>query len=306
MLLLARLLVCVGVLAVGRASTVSYTIDSGANTARFTSACLVDGLPAVSYFSTSASDVVYVRATSADGSSWGTPTDIDTRSGAKTYLSMSTIGGEPAVVYTLTTGTIGLYFKLADDTSFLGARGTTPATSANSVAVVTGTEPQYNSLLEVNGRPAVSWYDSTSALDLKFSRATDASGTAWTTVTVASAGDTGKYTTLLISNGNPAIVFYDTSDTSLRFVRASDVNGASWPTSTVRVDGATTSVGTYASGALVNGYPAATYVDSTNGDLRFAVAADIDGSTWRSPVVSAAPLCLHVFRSPFVCARCCA
>ena len=86
----------------------------------------------------------------------------------------------------------------------------------------TGDVGLYTSLAVVNGNPAISYYDATNG-DLKFARATDASGTAWATpLTLDSTGDVGLYTSLAMVNGNPAISYYDATNGNLKFIRSVD------------------------------------------------------------------------------------
>jgi hypothetical protein len=131
-----------------------------------------------------------------------------------------------------------------------------------------GSVGQYTSLVVVNGNPAISYYDQIYA-DLKYVRATDASGTSWgTPVTPESTVQVGEYTSLMVVNGNPAISYYDASFRDLKYVRATDASGTSWGTP-VTFD-STGNVGQYTSLVVVNGSPAISYYDATNGNLKWA------------------------------------
>jgi hypothetical protein len=144
---------------------------------------------------------------------------------------------------------------------------------------------QYASLAVVNGNPAISYYDVTN-LDLKYVRATDASGTSWgTPVTLDSIGAVGQYTSLAVVNGNPAISYLDVSGFDLKYVRATTANGTlvgDWGTP-VTLD-STGFVGLYTSLVVVNGNPAISYRDNTNGDLKYVRATTTSGTTWGTPV----------------------
>jgi hypothetical protein len=120
--------------------------------------------------------------------------------------------------------------------------------------------------------------------DLKYVRANDPDGTSWPApMTVASVGDVGKYTSLVVVNGRPAISYLDDTNVNLMYVRAADANGASWdPPVTVDAPGA---VGLYSSMAIVNGRPAISYRDQANGYLKYVRAGDSDGATWDAPMV---------------------
>lgn len=54
--------------------------------------------------------------------------------------------------------------------------------------------------------------------DLKYVRASDASGASWgTPVTVDSAGLVGRYTSLLVVSENPAISYWDETNSDLKY-----------------------------------------------------------------------------------------
>lgn len=85
----------------------------------------------------------------------------------------------------------------------------------------------------------------------------------------------GKFTSLEIISGHPAISYYDNTDRNLLYVRAKDATGTSWGTP-VEVDAGgnngSDNVGWYTSLAVVDGHPAIGYYDVTNLDLRYALA----------------------------------
>lgn len=64
---------------------------------------------------------------------------------------------------------------------------------------------------------------------LRYLRANNPAGTgAWTVIIVDPAPGTGKYLSLQIVNGNPAISYYDEINNDLKFVRATDPSGTAW------------------------------------------------------------------------------
>lgn len=137
----------------------------------------------------------------------------------------------------------------------------------------------YSSLAVVNGNPAISYYDIQNQ-DLKYVRATNATGSTWgTPVTVYDPGRVGEYNSLCVVNGVPSIAFYNWDFNSLNFVSALDANGTTWgwPNSvnTIGADGWFTSM------AIVNGNPAISYHD---GDLRYVRATNASGTAWGAPV----------------------
>jgi hypothetical protein len=64
---------------------------------------------------------------------------------------------------------------------------------------------------------------------LKYVRATDASGSAWSSpLTLDSTGEVGWFTSLAVVNGYPAIGYYDFNNYDLKYVRATDTSGGAW------------------------------------------------------------------------------
>jgi hypothetical protein len=97
-----------------------------------------------------------------------------------------------------------------------------------------------------------------------------------------SSGLVGKYTSLAIVNGNPAVAYFDETNKNLKYVRANDVDGGSWGTP-VTVDAAG-DTGFYASLAVVDGRPAIAYYELGGKDLKYVRANDADGSGWGAPM----------------------
>jgi hypothetical protein len=106
--------------------------------------------------------------------------------------------------------------------------------------------------------------------DLKYVRATDASGGSWgTPQTLDSTGNVGYYTSLgVATNRNPTISYFDNTNDDLKFVRAKDMSGDSW--GAPQTADSAGYVGAYTSLAVVNGSPAISYRDTTNEALKFA------------------------------------
>jgi hypothetical protein len=99
----------------------------------------------------------------------------------------------------------------------------------------------------------------------------------WVILSVGTQGNAGKYASLAVVNGTPAISYYDATTTSLKFARSSTPTGesqADW--SAITVDNVA-NVGQHTSLALINGNPAISYYDATNGDLKYAWSNSPDG-----------------------------
>ena len=183
------------------------------------------------------------------------------------------MNGNPAVAYYNVTGRLLMFAR----NSAVDGSGSWQIVVVDSVGVVGLT----TSLAVVNGNPAISYYDNTNG-NLKYVRAVDASGTSWgAPVTLDSTGNVGSYTSLAVVNGNPAISYYEQTNADLRYVRATTASGTlagDWG-APVTLD-STGDVGSYTSLAVVNGNPAISYYDQTNGDLRYVRASDASGTTW--------------------------
>jgi hypothetical protein len=60
---------------------------------------VIAGRPAISYWDYNNSDLKYVRAYDADGSTWGTPFVVDSVGNVGTFTSMLSLNGYPAISY---------------------------------------------------------------------------------------------------------------------------------------------------------------------------------------------------------------
>lgn len=151
-------------------------------------------------------------------------------------------------------------------------------TGASTVAATNNTG-HFNSLAIVNGNPAIAYRDETTA-DLYYIRANDALGSSWSSPVLVdgAASSAGAWCSLAVINGNPAISYYDETNLSLRYAYSSSSNGTSlgdW--TNVLVD--TGYVGTFSSLALINGFPAISYRDETNNNLKYAWSSQANGSS---------------------------
>ena len=82
-----------------------------------------------------------------------------------------------------------------------------------------------------------------------------------------------------ITVGTPQAV---PSVNAVKYVRATSSSGAAWNAPLV-LD-STGVVGAYTSLAVVNGNPAISYYDETNGALKYVRATDVSGTAWGTPI----------------------
>ena len=170
----------------------------------------------------------------------------------------------------------------ANATQFTGRLFNAFASGSRAVDGFVGDVGQYTALGVVNGNPAISFYDVSNG-DLKYTRASDPNGTAWTvSITVDSTGNVGQSTSLAVVNGNPAISSYDATNRNLKYVRANDADGTSWGAPLTLASAG--DVGRDASLAVVNGNPAIGYLDATNNVAKYIRATNPEGATWGTPV----------------------
>lgn len=253
---------------------VEITEDFSSGTQFFPSLTVVNGHPAVSYYRTDSDSLNYVRSSDPNGSSW-LPTPSIALEGL--YTSLAIVAGRPAISYRTATGEL----------RYIRANDATGTTWAFSAGVGSGfTVPGETSLAVVNGNPAIAFYD---AGDLKYARANSVDGTSWhpsgiTTVDAGASGaNVGRYASLAVINGRPAISFYDQTNQNLNYSRASDANGAVWGPR--RIVEATGQVGLYTSMMAVNGLQAISYYDLTNGNLKYITGTEADGLAWNTPII---------------------
>ncbi len=250
-------------------------VDSEGLVGWYTSLAVVNGNPAISYYDWGNDDLKYVRASDASGGSWGSPLTLDSAGFVGEYTSLAVVNDFPAISY-FDYNNWDLKYVRASDAN--GGSWGTP-----DIIDSVGNVGMYTSLAVVNGNPAISYMDFSNQ-HLKYVRASDASGGSWgPPVTVDSGtGMVGRYTSLAVVNGNPAISYRNETYDDLKYIRAIDANGDSWDTPvTLDSDG---SVGLFTSLAVINDNPAISYWDVTNEDLKYVRADDASGGSWGSPL----------------------
>ena len=234
----------------------------------------VEGFPAVAYQQVTSTDLYYVRAANATGTSWLNPVAVDTDGNVGRDITVHLVDGRPAIAY---------YDVTNDDLRFVRATNTTGmGAGAWGVPVAIDTYPrigQHISQAIVEGFPALAYYDADNR-DLRYIRALDSTGTFWgTSVTVDSIGDCGEFCSLAIVNGRPAIAYYHEQD-NVRYVRANDALGTSWGASVGMDNSQSGPRGQGTSLAIIGGRPAIAYQNNTNSNIRYVRANDADGGSW--------------------------
>lgn len=254
----------------------SLSIDGWGIVGSNSSMEMVSGNPALAYYNETSGDLQFVRAANTTGSAWGLPVTIDATGNVGQMPSMQIVSGNPAISYYDATNGNLKYVRAMDALGTVWAAPIYIDVSSSNVGY-------YSSLKVIDGNPAISYLDVTNE-NLKYIRATDASGNSWftTALVIDLTGDVGYFTCMQVINGNPAIGYYDQTNGDLKYVRANDASGIAWANPvTVEANG---NVGYYPSLQSVNGNPSFSYYDQTNGDLKFIKAVDNLGATWGSPL----------------------
>ena len=214
----------------------------------FTSLVVVDGRPAIAYMGGIDWDLMYVRASNASGSSWGTPVTVDSVGEVGNFLSMAIVDGYPAISYFDDDGWDLKYIRALDSVgNYWGA----PVTVESS-----GDVGLFTSLAVVDGQPAIAYLEMPGTL--KFARANDATGASWgTPLTLESSVSVGFSLSMIVVDGSPHVAYYDVTNKNLNYMVSMDASGSSWGTPFV-ID-STGRAGDFLSMAIVDGRPAIAY-----------------------------------------------
>ncbi len=233
---------------------------------------VINGRPAIGYYDNITHAMQYIRADDAHGTSWGTPVQLDTYTG--TTMSLAVIGGRPAITYKIGFYDGSLRYTRANDAD--GLSWSPPVIVDDS-----GNVGRDSSLAEINGRPAISYYDIANG-DLRYVRATDPDGTAWGSPLIldGSGGDVGFCSSLAVIDGYPAVSYYDVANPGLKYVRATDANGTTWGTPLTLDSG--TYTGYCTNLRVVHGHAAIGYVCEA---VKYLEANDAGGTSWGTPLV---------------------
>ena len=139
-------------------------------------------------------------------------------------------------------------------------------------------------LVDVGGQPAIGYNAAYPGPNLRYVRASDPIGSAWSTpVVVAPQKPAGRHLSLAVVNGNPAMIFTDQIENTLSFIRALDGQGANWgaevPIDAGRFDHSGNTL------MVVDEMPAVIYYDYDLGRVKYVRAKNTDGTSWNTPQV---------------------
>ena len=195
------------------------TVTSTNSVGQAPSLAIVNGRPAIAFYDSTNGDLLYVRASNINGSGWNAVRTVDSSDDAgRAKNSLEVIDGRPAIAYLDDFGGKN-YLSYVRATGINGATWGTPVlldSMSNALP--------FPSLEIINSVPAISYcYFPTDVLEspeLRYIVSSDASGTSWeSALTVDNSSDCGRYSSLLLVDGSPAISYQDFTDKDLRYVR---------------------------------------------------------------------------------------
>jgi hypothetical protein len=186
--------------------------NANAMTGYFSSLAVINGNPAVAYYS---SGLKYIRASDADGAAWNAPVVVDDGSTKGNFASLKSVAGRPAIAYYeylgLGAGARLMYVRALDANG--DAWGTPQALDTQTGAGA----GSWCSLAVIGGKPAVS-YANDETFNLMYIRALDGGGVEWGAPEIVDAsGQVGGYTSLIELHGSPAISYWNFYEDDLMF-----------------------------------------------------------------------------------------
>jgi len=181
-----------------------------------------------------------------------------------------------------------------------GASGTGCASADWTCTIVDTSDGRRNSIaLDSSNNAHISYQDGFNS-DLKYATyvgggsGTGCASPDWSCITIDSSGNVGADTSIAIdSSNNPHISYNDSTNSDLKYAEYVGGGGGSgcassdWTCSTVE---STDNVGTHTSLALdTSDNPYISYYDSTNQDLKYATASQVDQTSTSATISNEAP-----------------
>jgi hypothetical protein len=251
-------------------------VDTTGNVGMFTSIAVSGSNVYISYYDSTNGDLKFARSTDG-GATWPA-------GNIKTVDSTGDVGTDTSIAVSASNICISYYDSTNGDLKF--ARSVDGGATWPDVKPVdsTGNVGLYSSIAADLTNVYISYFDITNA-KLKFAKSTNG-GTSWLAgniKTVDSTASVGVYTSIAVSGTNVYVSYYDSTNANLKFAMSTD-GGATWPAGNIKIVDSTGDVGSctsisHTSTGFGNVY--ISYLDTTNGDLKFAKSTD-DGTTWLS------------------------
>ncbi len=190
----------------------SVQLDANNNCGQYPSLAEVSGAPAIAYEAGGSADLRFIRAMDADGSTWALPQDLDTEHNAGLHNTLLMVNGRPAISFYDSSDSALRYMRSNDATG-----SSWPA--AITLDGLDDDRGSFCSMQLVDGVPAISYHSGLWG-DLRYISALDVDGASWGTGVILdeSAVLTGKYTSLAVVAGHPAVSYFDQTNGKLRYI----------------------------------------------------------------------------------------
>lgn len=204
-----------------------------------------------------------------------TPTEMDAQGENNAQFTYNSAGN-----YTVKLRVTDNEGATGDDSTTIIVGGGTPEWHITTVAG--GDYTYYPQLADVNGRPGIVFYNDT-VEEIMFIHADDPLGANWTEIPDSVGGELYDWMKLVESGGNPAVLYLSTG--GMTFVCAENQNGTAWGEPVVA--GTPTEIVYKYGGAVIDGFPAATYYSSVGSPQGYLYhrATTTSGQAWSDPQV---------------------
>ena len=241
------------------------------------SLAMVNGNPAIAFHEDN-SQLHYTRSLDSTGGMWNgiqklVPGGFD----GSSCLHLLSVNTNPAVAYIFDKN----YPNALGDLHYIRAIDQNGTSWNTPLVIATNTfggdsRDRLMSASVVSGTPSITYYDNNTSR-LKFIHANDANGSIWSTaITVDTNRAAGsKYSSLLTSNGKPAIGYSSAENDTFLFVTAVTTNGSSWHAPIIAGHPTSFSYDSVSSLCVsAGGYPMAIHGNY------YTQAHDINGASW--------------------------
>ena len=245
------------------------TVDSTGDVGQFTSLAVINGNPAISYHDATNTALKFARNSDASGTGAWTLITLDSTGNVGLRTSLAVIDGKPGICYDR--------FDFMNRELRFAANDTADGTGAWALTVIEALGGSGTGVFRstLNGQDRfLTYHNSVSNKLILSTRLEDT----WIPSEVDDVGAGGGHpSTTSFSHfpyNIPVVIYYDATNGDLKVAHNIVLGGdppigspAGWTRSTVDSTG---DVGQYPSATLVNGSPAVSYLDVTNGDLKWA------------------------------------